>query len=241
MSNNLKVRIGGNLILIAISLLGLALVYLHLDISPFSKEGIVIDGLLIYLIIERLLTIVDIGLHERSLNEFAEKAVLLKNAVLDSHIEVYTDNNKAYVECIDIAKRGNVLRLKNTVFRYGGNSPYYVRSTNHDEWMKAKEALLRHGKSVTEIFDFNVIDYKLKKLDKSVISPRARFNGSCISSDEHTLIPMVIFEYKDNAEIFIGGDIDGSEQWPVFRTRNKKVVEYFTKYFDLLYKKGEEF
>jgi hypothetical protein len=177
-------RIGANLVLVGISILGGILVFANLDVKTSSTQGLIIIGFLFYIMTERFLTIVDIIIEERSLYRFASEEWLLGHAILNSHIQVYTDNHKAYAECIDIAKRENVAGLENTVFRFGGGRFRFgggrfedSYSKNYDEWMKAKESLLANGKPVREIFDCDVQDYPLSKFAQSTPHAKLLFSG----------------------------------------------------------------
>jgi hypothetical protein len=50
---------------------------------------------------------------------------------------------------------------------------------------------------------------------------------------------MTIFKYNDGSkEIFLGWDIEGEYFKPVFRVRDGQFVDFFDKYFDILYKRG---
>jgi hypothetical protein len=121
-------RIIANCVVGALTFFGVEFAFFHFEIDIRTTKGKVMVGLLVFLLSERLLTIIDIVINENPLKEFTEQAVL-RNAVVDSHIEVYTDYNQAYETILSIAKNKEVISLKNTVFRYGETKAEKIRTT----------------------------------------------------------------------------------------------------------------
>jgi hypothetical protein len=150
------IRIGANLAMMAITALGSLLAVLHLDIPLNSVPGIIILGFLAYLFAERLIAIIDIFFQEKSLYETKGEFLLLKSAMLQGNFVIYTDNAKAFSECVELAQRDNVIWINNTVFRFGIDKVEVTYVTSYKKWISAKENLLGMGKRVDEIFDFNV-------------------------------------------------------------------------------------
>lgn len=239
--SDLVIRVSTSIIFMFAFVLAAFTTMAALDVKPTSTQGIVILSLLGFLISERLLNIVDILLHERSFKKSTDKYVLLENAVVSSHLEVYTDYNRAYDTMRDLAKTKDVIALKNTVFRYGQTKAENISTVKHDEWMKYKEAIIKKkGREIKEVFDFVDHNYPLLNCTKN---KHSRYSGKCISCDVHDCIQMTIFEYADRSkEMFIGGDIGvGNQQWrscPIFRTRNSEFIQYFENYFNALHQQG---
>jgi hypothetical protein len=221
--------------MIALTGIGAFLAYSHMDAKIKSPEGAALLAIILYIVAERLLVILDISFHERSMDEYKEEAVRLKHAILGSHLEVYIDNADAFSECIKIALQDKVVWVKNTVCRYGGKQVEVTYAHSYEDWIKAKANLLNRGKRVQELFDFYPDGYPLLNLKNS--SPkRLLFSGAYLKQEVPNVIQMTIFKYDDGSkEVFFGWDVGGSQYEPVFRSRDQELTEYFTKYFDSLY------
>lgn len=151
-----------------------------------------------------------------------------------TEIQIFDDVKEGLQYCL--STYSSAIMVKNTVLRYGQKKSINTAGPQlYTEWLLAKKKSIAKGKCAwKEIVSKHFDDHDPQiQIVKNASSGMSQYNRKFLDDNIYPIAQMTIFFFKgERREVILGWEYPQIDHGPCFLIRNKKIVDYFDKYFE---------